>query len=157
RLLLARPTTTYLLGLAALSLVAPLAVLLRLRHEGMPWFVAAAHAGLVVLPAAAVGASLLHLLFARVLTPRTLPQLDLSKGVGPERRTLVVIPTLLCRPDDVHTMLRRLELHYLTNPDPNLQFALLTDEADSETERPPSTLVEEAVKSIAALNRRHGG
>ncbi len=69
---------------------------------------------------------------ARLLPPRTLPKLDFARGLPADARTLVVIPTLLGRDDDVDAMLRQLELHYLSNPDPQLQFALLTDDVDAK-------------------------
>ncbi len=74
-------------------------------------------------------------------------------------RTLVVIPTLLGRDDDVRAMMRQIELHYLKNPDPQFQFALLTDYVDAKTalESPDkAALLESAARAVTALNRKHG-
>ena len=62
----------------------------------------------------------------------TQPKLDFAKGLPSDAKTLVVIPTLLGSEQDVDGMIREIELHYLRNPDPKLQFALLTDDLDAE-------------------------
>jgi cyclic beta-1,2-glucan synthetase len=85
-----------------------------------------------------------------------LPKLDYGKGIPDDARTLVVIPTLLGSAEDVDAILRQLELHYLSNPDPSLRFALLTDHLDSVEPRTDETLVEHAAQGIASLNARHG-
>ena len=53
-------------------------------------------------------------------------------------------------------MIRQIELHYLSNPDPQLGFALLTDDVDAESMPRTSTLLETAAAEIAALNAKHG-
>ncbi|HEY0986841.1 MAG TPA: glucoamylase family protein, partial [Kofleriaceae bacterium] len=95
-------------------------------------------------------------MFARLLAPRTLPKLDFAKGLTPDVRTLVAIPTLLGRVEDVTQMIRQLELHYLSNPDPQLQFALLTDDVDSKAAPTDTTLLDLATQGIEALNAKHG-
>ena len=47
--------------------------------------------------------------------------------------TFVVIPSMLTSPDGVRRLLERIEIHSLSNPDPALRFALLTDWADAES------------------------
>ena len=51
--------------------------------------------------------------------------------------TCVVMPTLLSSPQSATILVERLELHHLTNPDPNLRFALLTDFSDAPAETMP--------------------
>ena len=93
---------------------------------------------------------------AKLLPPRRLPKLDYTKGIPDDARTLVVIPTLLGRAEDVEGMLRQIELHYLSNPDPRLGFALLTDNLDSTAMPEDATLLESAARGIVALNAKHG-
>src|ERR1019366_7017306 len=111
------------------------------------------------IPVSSAAMALLHLAFARLLPPRTLPKLDFRKGLPDGTRTLVVMPTLLGRPEDVAGMLRQIELHFLSNPDPQLGFALLTDDVDA-TARPAQTdngpLCDSASRGITALNAKHG-
>ncbi len=156
RMALRRPTLAYLGTLSLLT-----AALLVLPQ----WYVvrngAALLPGLGVLllvlgPAALLAVAFVQWAFARLLRPRVLPKLDFSKGLVEETRTLVAVPTLLGTPADIAKMARRLELHYLSNPDPELQFALLTDDADAKA--PPATqdLLDRACEAIASLNAKHG-
>src|SRR5439155_18292411 len=73
--------------------------------------------------------------------------------------TCVVMPTLLSSPQSVTILLERLELHYLTNPDPNLRFALLTDFSDAPAESMPEDegILGTARDRIQSLNLRYGG
>jgi cyclic beta-1,2-glucan synthetase len=157
------PTLSYLLPLALLTSVPLLGLAWRLAESvghGSGSLLAIAVAAVVaVVPASAVAVTVLRLAFARLLPPRTLPKLDFTKGLPSEAKTLVVIPTLLGSVEDVGSIIRQLELHYLSNPDPQLQFALLTDDMDASeprqiTEETP--LLDLAAPRIAALNTKHG-
>jgi cyclic beta-1,2-glucan synthetase len=70
---------------------------------------------------------------------------------------MVVIPALLGSESDIKSLLQQLELHYLSNDDPNLHFALLTDFADASTQDMPEddALLEQASAGIRRLNRAH--
>ncbi len=72
-------------------------------------------------------------------------------------RTLVAVPTLLTSRDDIDEMIDRLEVHYLSNIDGELYFALVTDWTDSATEHRPLDieLLAEAQAGIARLNRHY--
>ncbi len=157
---LSSPTFFYLAPLAILTF-APLAVLGRslLSTSASALVVTLALLASLV-PFSAVAITILHIGYARLLTPRTLPKLDFSKGLPEGTRTLVVIPTLLGRSEDVASMVRQIELHYLSNPDPRIQFALLTDDVDTKvmsdnTER--DALLASVTSAIVALNAKHVG
>ncbi|MEO7732505.1 MAG: cellobiose phosphorylase, partial [Kofleriaceae bacterium] len=149
------PTVAYLGPLALMTLV-PLIVLAgSLAHADMPMVLIVAAVLSAAIPISVVAVEILRRGFARLLPPRMLPKLDFTKGMDADVRTLVVIPTLLGRVEDVSTMLRQLELHYLSNPDPQLQFALLTDEVDAKTSSMDTTLYDQAARELAALNVKH--
>ena len=112
--------------------------------------------GVSSIPVSVLATTCVNWLFARALPPKTLPKLDFSRGIPAESRTLVVIPTLLGRPEDVDTMVRQIEQHYLANLDPQLQFALLTDPLDSTTESDNSALLKSVTERIDALNGKYG-
>ena len=159
RLALRHPTLAYLAPLAALTSLFLAAVALALWQGGAGPVAIAVAALVAAVPASAVSIALVQYGFARLLPPRTLPKMDFKKGLPSEARTLVVMPTLLGRAQDVPELVRQLELHYLTNPDPQLRFALLTDDLDSVTQPAPpdeDSLVERLARQIDALNRRHG-
>ena len=156
RSLMRWPTVSYLGSLALLTVV-PLAAL--------GWILEAAMAGplmiavtiiVAAIPVSAIAVAIIQAVLARVLDPRTLPKLDFTKGMTEDVRTLIVTPTMIGGLDDVAAMIRQLELHYLANPDPQLQFALLTDEVDSKTAPTDATLIDRAAHEIVALNVKHG-
>ncbi len=157
------PTVSYLLPLAVLTWVPLIALAWYAAETVGPddgRLLAIAVAVLVaVVPVSAVAVAVLQSVFARLLPPRTLPKLDFKAGLPNEARTLVVIPTLLGRPQDVAAMTRQVELHYLSNPDPQFQFALLTDFVDAKTLQDQSqhqSLLESLAQAITELNAKHG-
>src|SRR5690554_2633417 len=75
--------------------------------------------------------------FAFFLPPRILPKIKFESNIPKESRTVVVIPTLLTSPDDVKDQLEKLEIRSLANSSSSLQFALLSDFTDSDSEHLP--------------------
>ena len=95
-------------------------------------------AGLVLLiPALTVSVSLINWFVTRVFPPRVLPKMDFEDGIPAECKTIVVIPSLLTGADEVISLLRQLEQHFLSNQDPHLYFGLLTDLADAPRQNAP--------------------
>jgi cyclic beta-1,2-glucan glucanotransferase len=113
---------------------------------------------LALVPASDLAISLVNRFVTDLLLPRSLPRLDLRKGVPEAFRTIVVIPTLLTKISDVHELVGRLEVHYLANQDGCLHYALLSDWRDAPQEAVPEdeVLLAEAVDGIARLNRLYG-
>ncbi len=87
-----------------------------------------------------------------------LPALELADGVPPDLRTMIVIPTLLSTRAALEQQIEHLEVHFLSSPDGDLHFALLSDWADAATESTPDddALLAAAADRIAQLNLRHG-
>ncbi len=87
-----------------------------------------------------------------------LPTLELRDGVPPDLRTMIVIPTLLSTRAALEQQIEHLEVHFLSSPDGDLHFALLSDWADSDTESAEGddVLLAVATEGIAHLNRRYG-
>jgi len=107
--------------------------------------------------ASALAVPLVNLLVTLVLPPRVLPRLDFSNGIPVVHRTMVVIPTLLSRPQDIDDLLEALEIRYLGNRDANLFFALLTDFRDaSECTLPDDVaILVYARAAVEALNETY--
>jgi cyclic beta-1,2-glucan synthetase len=83
--------------------------------------------------------------------------LDFEDGIPPDYATAVVVPVLVSRADDVPQLLDRLEAHRLANPDPSLQFVLLSDYPDAPAERMPGddTLVTALIGGVRRLNEHY--
>jgi cyclic beta-1,2-glucan synthetase len=113
---------------------------------------------LAAIPASDLAISLVHRAITDWLEPRSLPRLELRDGVPPELRTLVAVPTLLTSSHEIEELLGRLEIHYLSNPDGSLHFALLSDWIDAAAEHLPNDdeLLAAAAEGIARLNNRYG-
>ena len=71
-----------------------------------------------ILPASAVAVDLVNWLVMRLIPPRTLPKLDFQKGIPPEYATVVVIPAMLTSQDELRSLLRQIESHYLATRTP---------------------------------------
>ena len=67
-------------------------------------------------PASDVAVAAVNRYVAFLIPPARLPKLDLSSGIPPEFKTLVVVPTLVTGAADIEEQFERLEVHYLANP-----------------------------------------
>ncbi|MDO9468831.1 MAG: glucoamylase family protein, partial [Thiobacillus sp.] len=111
----------------------------------------------LLIAASALGVPLMNQLVTLVMPPRALPRLDFSQGIPDRHRTMVIVPTLLTRPEDVDTLLEAMEIRYLGNRDPNLFFALLTDFVDASEQTLPgdAALLEHARAAVDTLNETY--
>jgi cyclic beta-1,2-glucan synthetase len=110
----------------------------------------------------AIGVSHLAITFVNwlvtlVILPHFLPRLDYSKGIPPESRTLVVVPTLFSNAAELESLVETMEVRYLANKDAHLHFALLTDFTDAKTETLPEdeSLLNLAAIKIHELNKKY--
>ncbi len=92
-----------------------------------------------------------------LVMPRLLPRMDLSSGIPPGSRTLVIVPAMLGSAAGVESLLERLEVRFLANRDRCLHFGLLTDFPDAPSEKLPGDepLLELARSGVEALNERY--
>ncbi|MDD2881044.1 MAG: glucoamylase family protein [Rhodoferax sp.] len=88
---------------------------------------------LALFPASEAVVAMVHRLISESVRPQHLPRLALAQGIPPEHRVMVVIPGMLTSAASTLELVNRLQLHYLANPEPNAQFALLTDWADADS------------------------
>lgn len=110
-----------------------------------------------IIGGSALAVSLVNLFVTLVLAPRSLPRLDFSLGIPFVHRTMVIVPTLLSRPQEIDDLLEALEIRYLGNRDPNLFFALLTDFRDAPERTMPDddALLARARAGVQALNETY--
>ena len=86
---------------------------------------------LSLLCASQLAVALVNWLATLLATPHPLPRMDFSKGIPPESRTLVVVPTMLTSAQNIEDLVEALEVRFLANRDDNLHFGLLTDFRDA--------------------------
>jgi len=108
----------------------------------------------LVIAASALAVPLVNLLVTLTVPPRALPRMDFSRGIPDSHRTMVIVPTLMAKPQDVDDLLEAMEIRYLGNRDPNLFFALLTDFHDAPEQILPgdAALLDYARKAVESLN-----
>ncbi|MBF0366961.1 MAG: phosphorylase, partial [Oligoflexia bacterium] len=137
-----------------------------LLYMGLNFFVVTANSLWITLlltivaafPAAEIAIAIVNRLTVDILGPRHLPRLKLSEGVPPHLKTFLVVPTLLIHEEDIVHQVLQLEIHYLSNPDGFIHFALLSDWKDADSEHLASdyAILSLAVKNINALNEKYG-
>lgn len=112
---------------------------------------------LAMFPASEAVVAVVHRLISESVRPRYLPRLAMTAGIPAAHRVMVVIPGMLTGNQTIATLVNRLQLHYLANPEPQAQFALLTDWADAPTEHSATddTLLVQATQGVQALNARY--
>ena len=112
---------------------------------------------LLMLATSQLALALVNWIVTLSVTPEALPRLDYTMGIDARSRTLVAVPTLLGKLADVDALVDALEVRFLANRDPHLQFALLTDLRDAKQETLPEDddLVDYTEARIIALNKRY--
>ena len=147
----------YLLAMALLSAALVLLILDIEDHSGAPRDILIYLAVLALIPASDLSLSLVNRFVTRRKGPEPLPGMALKTGVTDAHRTILVVPVLLIRAEEIEDQVKRLEVHYLSNADAGLQFVLLSDWADSESEHAADdeALLDVARTGIARLNADH--
>ncbi len=160
RLAMTFPVTIYLGAILSITALATWGVLAEAYRSGAhhwhPLWLALLGL-LAAWPASQFAQSIVNWLAPLLVAPRLLPRMDMSGGIPPESRTLVVVPTLLLTPAGTESLAEALEVRFLANQDVNLRFCLLTDFADAPSETMPEDglLLESATRLMAALNLKY--
>jgi cyclic beta-1,2-glucan synthetase len=157
RTLLAFPTTAYLGSIALFSMLFVLGLLAyTFLSGGSPaQLLVAGLLGSGLAVEAAI--SLVNWNVTHRIKPQSLPRMDFSDGIPSGNRTMVVVPTLLESAGELSHLLQELELYYLSNPDPLLTYALLTDFGDAPTPSMPEDeeLLALASAGVEKLNQKY--
>ena len=150
----------YILGIVMLTVLLIGVILFPLASKYSILGGLAAAFVLLLIPAAQGAVELFNNTVTALFKAIALPKLEFPKGVPPEFSTLVAVPTLLLKEQQVRELIEELEVRYLANQDRNIHFAILSDLPDSVSRpRPNDTdpLVDLAVALINGLNARYAG
>ena len=118
---------------------------------------------LLLLPISETVTSLTDFILSRLIRPRRMPRMDLSRGIPPEGKTVCVISALLSREEDAEEAARKLErLYYACGGERErgaLCFGLLSDlpAAAEQTHPDDGKILAAAEKAIDTLNEKHDG
>ncbi|MCP5228561.1 MAG: cyclic beta 1-2 glucan synthetase [Candidatus Accumulibacter sp.] len=148
----------YLGGIALVTVILSGSLLAQAFAAGAPDWLLAPVGLLSLLAASRLGVALVNWLATLLVAPHPLPRMDFSKGIPPEARTLVVVPTMLTSAAGVEDLIEGLEVRFLANRDERLHFGLLTDLHDARQESLPEdeSLLQLARTRIGELNEKYG-
>ncbi|MEQ9068540.1 MAG: cyclic beta 1-2 glucan synthetase, partial [Gimesia chilikensis] len=132
------PLISYLSITSLVTLSLSLLYMLKADQLNVSWQWLLVLAVPVLICASQFGVSLVNWLSMQLLRPQSLPRMDFERGIPPEQRTLVAVPTILTSVASVEHLLEGLELRYLANRDPSLHYALITDFVDADLESLPA-------------------
>ncbi len=154
---LRHPTLSYLGTLALLTVLIIAVLTFQMFRVGADWSLMVAVTLLALIPASDLALSSLNWDVTQIFPPRLLPRMSTSSGVGPNGRTMVVIPTIFSSVQAVSELLEKLEIHFLANQDEHIYFALLGDFADVDAEETAgdALILDSAINGIKELNRRY--
>lgn len=144
-----------IVAVAAALLAAPILGLSGLGVSNA-WLAALALLG--ALPALDAAVAFVNCAVTRSCAPSLLPGCELRDGVPAALRTLVAVPMLLTSEAAVADQVASLEIHYLSSPEGEVYFALLSDWTDAASEQVEGdeALLSAAAAGVAALNRKYG-
>lgn len=105
-----------------------------------------------------IAVCIVNRVFCNTLPVSFLPKMDFSRGIPDENKTIVVIPAIFNTPGKVDEQLRQIEIHYLSNQEKNLFFALLGDYYDAPEEMmiDDEKIVAAGIHGVKKLNRKYG-
>lgn len=102
---------------------------------GLPLWAMILLTALVLLATSQLAASVVNWLASLAAVPDALPKMDFSKGIPPDSRTLVVVPTMLSSAAAIENLVEALEVRFLANRDLCLHFALLDRFSSMQTRK----------------------
>ncbi|ULT45162.1 hypothetical protein KRR40_18810 [Niabella defluvii] len=92
-----------------------------------------------------------------VVKPKPLPKLDFSGKIPDIYSAVVAVPCLISSKAGIEELVSDLEVRYLSNPQKNLYYCLLTDFADAPREKMPQDdeLLAYVQEEIHLLNKKY--
>ena len=151
------PLTFYAGGGVLLTLLATFGFVWTTYTLGVSGWKILPFASVFLLCASQLAVALMNWVSGILVKPKPLPRLDFSDGIDADCRTMVVVPTMISNMDGVDRLIETLEIHHLSNRDPNLHFGLLTDFLDASQESMPEddALLARIREGVEGLNEKY--
>ncbi|MBN1791791.1 MAG: hypothetical protein JW830_14920 [Bacteroidales bacterium] len=153
------PLLIYLVSIILLTLTLSWCLMEKAHSDGIVSWQLWTLGFLIILCVSYLAIALVNWLTTLIVNPYPLPRLDFSKGIPPESRSLVVVPSMLLNTQNIEDLAEALEVRFLANQDENLHFGLLTDYKDAaqETLEEDDQLIHLVSKKIETLNEKYPG
>ena len=151
------PLSFYAGGIGVITCLATLGFAWRALRLGVQGWALVFFTLVFLLCASQLAVAIMNWFCTLLVKPRRLPRLDYSSGIAAESRTMVAVPTMLTSLEGVDRLIETLEIHYLSNRDQHLHFALLTDYCDALEETLPGDqmLLERVRAGVEMLNSKY--
>ena len=111
----------------------------------------------IFIPISEIVIRVMNYILGEIKKPTFIPKLDFENGIPDDKKTFVVIPTILNSEKKVKEMMRKLEVYYLANPQENLYFALLGDvtEENVKEDKKDKNIIRIGKDEVKRLNEKY--
>lgn len=109
------------------------------------------------IPILSIVLNFVNYFYSKRFKPKLIPKLDFKYEIPEELSTLVVVPTLITDKDRIVQLAKSLEVHYLSNRQKNIYYALLGDFKDIDEKNSPDdeSIIEKGIELFSELNRKY--
>ncbi len=152
------PASVYLGGITLMTLLLESVLFSFLFKANHNFFQIAFFLIMSLLPISELSLQFVNLILTILLPTPLRPKMLFETGIPPEHKTLVVVPMMLLTPETICEEINRLEIRYLANTDPLLNFGLFSDFSDAKQQHAESdaSLLKIAVDGLQALADKYG-
>lgn len=109
------------------------------------------------IPVSSIAVTILNWIIIHRINPVLLPKLEYKSEIPEESTTLVVIPSLITDTRGVEELTEQLEVHYLSNKEKNIYFAIAGDfkDNDKKIDGNDQEIIRYAKEKIQNLNKKY--
>ncbi len=110
-----------------------------------------------ILPIFEVSSQIVGYILRKSIESRIIPKMDYSKGIPENKKTMVVIPTIIKKEEKVKELMKKIEIFYLANKSENIYFTILGDcaEGNRENEEYEEKIIEKSIELLDDLNNKY--
>jgi len=148
----------YIVATTLITLGIGTGLFVRAYYDGVHSYLLAVVTILSLLAASHFAFALVNWLATLWVKPSPLPRMDFSSGIPEQYQTMVVVPTMIVNSQQAEKLIEDIEVHFLSDRDPHLLFALVTDFPDAKQQTMPEdlALINQVQKRVEELNRKYG-
>ncbi len=112
---------------------------------------------LMFIPVSEIVIRVINYFLGKLKKPTFIPKIDYDKSIPDDKKTFVIIPTILNSKEKVKEILHKLEVYYLANPQKNIYFALLGDvtESSKKVEKFDKEIIDTGIDETKKLNEKY--
>jgi len=150
-------TRLYIASFFALSLYIDFLITIAFYIKYQNLFLSTILAIFSIIPISEIVLRIINYLLSKTNKPAFIPKMNYESGLPNDKKTFVVIPTILNSKEKVKEMMHKLEVYSLANSLENLYFAVLGDvtEADKQELEIDKEIIEAGIAEAKRLNDKY--